>query len=572
MFARNPLYAMCLFLCLTFAGIQTQAQDSADPKGVSAAQATEEAETTISEQLEKLRADLTKLKQGYRDAQGEEKAILATQIQNKRKELADGLDKLTARIEELEKAGQDAAAFKRLAKSLLGDADKDLRAEMKRSESRVTQLLEKRAEVPAEELDALDQEIEELNSKIDEDLAAYLEVTRFMATQGVDASDQLAYLDTNVQERAERLAGALQFLQGKRTSIRKPTSGLSEEDKQAQAKELAIVENRIKAEAAHLNATVSIMKQRGLDVTAYTQLLIASTGELTEDIFKTEVALGLLQGWLESGQEWLVLNGPRWLFKIIVFVLILLAFKFLSSIVKRLVRRAVMTSKFDLSQLLQNQVVSFAGKMVMFLGLLVALSQLGIHLAPLLAGLGIAGFIIGFALQDTLSNFAAGMMILLYRPYDVGDAVEAGGVTGTVKDMNLVSTTIATWDNQKLVVPNSKIWGDVIRNITAEPQRRVDMTFGIAYADDVDHAERVLWDIVNSNERVLKDPEPVIRLHTLGESSVDFVVRPWAATADYWKVYWDITRAVKQRFDAEGISIPFPQRDVHLIQAGKPVS
>jgi small conductance mechanosensitive channel len=230
------------------------------------------------------------------------------------------------------------------------------------------------------------------------------------------------------------------------------------------------------------------------------------------------------------------------------------------------VRKAIDTSKVDLSQLFQNQLVSFSGKVVMFLGLLVALSQLGIQLAPVLAGLGIAGFIVGFALQDTLSNFASGMMILVYRPFDVGDAVEAGGVMGTVKAMNLVSTTITTWDNQKLVVPNSKIWGDVIRNITSEPNRRVDMTFGIAYADDIEHAERVLEEIVKSNELVLDDPEPVIRLHALGESSVDFIVRPWARTSDYWTVYWAITRAVKQRFDAEGISIPFPQRDVHLIR------
>ena len=137
---------------------------------------------------------------------------------------------------------------------------------------------------------------------------------------------------------------------------------------------------------------------------------------------------------------------------------------------------------------------------------------------------------------------------------------------GSVKAMNLVSTTIATWDNQKLVVPNSKIWGDVIRNITAEPHRRVDMTFGISYADDVDHAERVLWDIIKGNELVLSEPEPVIALHSLGESSVDFVVRPWVKTSDYWTLYWAVTREVKKRFDQEGISIPFPQRDVHLIQ------
>ncbi|MET0051708.1 MAG: mechanosensitive ion channel domain-containing protein [Candidatus Thiodiazotropha sp.] len=570
MLFRAYFQSICVVVCLGFGFMDAVAQDAApSTTPVSVADTSDQkkplSEESVSSQLEKLKQDLSKLKASYRIAQGEEKAILATQIANKRNDLASGLDKLAAYIVSQEKKGEDVSAYRDLARSLLNDVDRDLRKEIETTEDRVSQLLEKRSNLSGAELEVLDREIEELYSKVDEDLAAYLEVVQYMQSQGMDATDQLAFLDGNIQARAERLTGALQFLKNKRLSIRKPTSGMSDEDKQAQTKALTLIDNRIKAEAAHLNATVAIMKERGLDTAAYTQLLIESTGELTQDIFKTEVAFGLLQGWLKTGEEWLIDNGPRWLFKIVVFILVLLGFKLLSSIVKRLVRRAVTTSKFNLSQLLQNQVVSFAGKMVMFLGLLVGLSQLGIHLAPLLAGLGIAGFIVGFALQDTLSNFAAGMMILLYRPYDVGDAVEAGGVTGKVKDMNLVSTTITTWDNQKMVVPNSKIWGDVIRNITAEPHRRIDMTFGIAYADDVDHAERVLWEIVKGHDLVLGDPEPVVRLHALGESSVDFIVRPWAATANYWNVYWDITRAVKKRFDEEGISIPFPQRDVHLI-------
>lgn len=186
------------------------------------------------------------------------------------------------------------------------------------------------------------------------------------------------------------------------------------------------------------------------------------------------------------------------------------------------------------------------------------------EIGPLLAGVGVAGFIVGFALQETLSNFAAGLMILIYQPFDVGDSVEAGGVSGKVGQMSLVSTTILTFDNQKLIVPNNKIWGDVIRNRTSETTRRVDMVFGIGYADDVDRAERVLRDIVKSHELTLADPEPTIQLNNLGDSSVDFIVRSWTKTDDYWKVYWDVTREVKRCFDAEGISIPFPQRDVHV--------
>jgi len=188
----------------------------------------------------------------------------------------------------------------------------------------------------------------------------------------------------------------------------------------------------------------------------------------------------------------------------------------------------------------------------------------GISLAPMLAGLGVAGFIVGFALQDSLGNFAAGAMILIYRPFDVDDLVEVPGASGLVKKMNLVSTTITTLDNQTLVVPNSKIWGDVIKNVTAQKVRRVDLEIGIGYGDDIEHAERVLVEIVNGHEKILAKPEPKIKLHTLADSSVNFIVRPWTKTDDYWDVYWDILREVKLRFDREGISIPFPQRDVHV--------
>ncbi|NQX89985.1 MAG: mechanosensitive ion channel family protein, partial [Halioglobus sp.] len=217
-----------------------------------------------------------------------------------------------------------------------------------------------------------------------------------------------------------------------------------------------------------------------------------------------------------------------------------------------------------MSTLLKSMLASISGAVVLGVGFLMALSQVGISLGPMLAGLGVAGFIVGFALQDTLGNFAAGGMILIYRPYDVGDVVEVAGAFGSVKKMSLVSTTITTMDNQTLVVPNSKIWGDVIKNVTAQRVRRVDMEFGIGYGDDIEKAEKILQDIIRGHKLVLGSPEPTIKLHSLGDSSINFVVRPWVKTLDYWDVYWDVTKDVKVRFDREGISIPFPQRDVHL--------
>ncbi|MFC1634792.1 mechanosensitive ion channel family protein, partial [Planctomycetota bacterium] len=153
---------------------------------------------------------------------------------------------------------------------------------------------------------------------------------------------------------------------------------------------------------------------------------------------------------------------------------------------------------------------------------------------------------------------------LIYRPFDVGNIIEAAGIRGKVESMNLVSTTVLTPDNQIVVVPNGKIWGGVITNVTGSDTRRIDMVFGISYTDDIAKASQVLESIVSTHELILKDPEPIVRVHELGDSSVNFVCRPWVKTEDYWTVYWDVTRAVKERFDAEGVSIPFPQRDVHL--------
>jgi small conductance mechanosensitive channel len=234
-----------------------------------------------------------------------------------------------------------------------------------------------------------------------------------------------------------------------------------------------------------------------------------------------------------------------------------------ASVVSALARRALL--RFDnLSDLLKNFMVKAAFWGTIGAGLMIVLGALGANLGGVLALVGGASFIIAFAMQTTLSNFAAGMMIMIYRPFDVGNFVTVAGVSGTVQAVSLVSTTITTPDNQVIVIPNSNVWGSVITNVTGNDTRRVDLVFGIGYSDDIPAAQRVLEEVVSQHPQVLEDPAPVVRLHELADSSVNFVCRPWCNTADYWAVYWDVTRTVKERFDAEGISIPFPQRDVHL--------
>ena len=308
---------------------------------------------------------------------------------------------------------------------------------------------------------------------------------------------------------------------------------------------------------------VAAFEEKGGDaekVASYRKYLEVTSG-VTVDVSDTEAVIALVQGWITSKE-----GGLRWLKNIGVFVVTVIAFYFLARVLSRAVRR-VLDATEATSQLMRNFLVTTVRRLTMVVGVIVGLAALEVNIGPLLAVIGAAGFVVAFALQNSLGNFASGMLIMIFRPFDVGDAVEVAGVAGTVEAVSLLSTQMKTFDNKAVAIPNNEVWGGVITNITATGQRRVDMQFGIGYDDDIDKAQKILEDIISSHELVLKDPEPVIRLHELGESSVNFIVRPWAKTDDVWTVFWDVTREVKKRFDAEGISIPFPQRDVHIHNA-----
>jgi len=382
---------------------------------------------------------------------------------------------------------------------------------------------------------------------------------------GVDVKADIEYLVTHLQRRADITAGVLQSAKEEIDEI--ATRAGTDTDADAQ-KQLVSLKKQRDALAESQRVNVRLMDKYGLETARLRQGIIVATGKLSQDIFDKEVASGLVESWLADSTDWFRSNGASLLFQVLAFVLVLFAFFIAARIGRGLMRRAIDRSKLDVSSLARDFFIKMTGRLILLFGFILAIAQLGVEVAPLLAGLGIAGFIIGFALQDTLSNFASGMMILVYRPFDVGDVVEAGGVTGKVDKMNLVSTMVLTFDNQLLIVPNKQIWGGVIRNVTHQDTRRVDMTFGIGYSDDVPKAEKVLAEIVAGHDKVLKVPEPVIRLNQLGDSSVNFIVRPWAKTSDYWEVYWHVTREVKRRFDEENISIPFPQRDVHIYREG----
>ncbi len=382
----------------------------------------------------------------------------------------------------------------------------------------------------------------------------------------VDVSEQQALLKKNMADRAANGSILLEMAMNDVTALRASVAAVPD-DAELKAK-LTVATNNVRSLASGLAAVLVMMNNLEMDTAAYQEQVLTATGQITTDVFEVSVITNLLVGWGRTLWNVIIEDGPNLVFKILLFIVIVYGFRKLAGFVQTMVERALEKSHLKLSELLRRMVVSIVRNIIIVLGVLIALSQVGISLGPLLAGLGVVGFVVGFALQDSLSNFAAGMMILIYRPFDVGDLIEAGGVVGKVSHMSLVNTTILTVDNQTIVVPNNKIWGDVVRNVTAQTMRRIDMVFGVSYTDDIPKTERVLQEILDAHEKVLADPAPIVRLHELADSSVNFVVRPWVYKEDYWDVYWDITRAVKMRFDEEGISIPFPQRDVHMYNQG----
>ncbi len=291
------------------------------------------------------------------------------------------------------------------------------------------------------------------------------------------------------------------------------------------------------------------------------RLYIRAVDDVKVDASDTHAVIATFQTWLKSPE-----GGVRLLMQVLSFIASVLAFWLLGWLLSRLAARALRLAN-SASQILKDFIVKTIVRVMIIIGVIVGLSTTDIDITPMLAVIGAAGFVIAFALQGTLSNFASGLMIMFYKPFDVDDVIETPNVFGKVRSMTLVTTNVLTPDNKLVVVPNNELWGNVITNITGSHQRRVDLLFGIAYDDDMALAERVLTEIVSGHPKVLEDPAPVVRVHELGDSSVNLVCRPWVKTEDYWEVYWDVTRQAKERFDAVGLSIPFPQRDVHLFTA-----
>lgn len=273
----------------------------------------------------------------------------------------------------------------------------------------------------------------------------------------------------------------------------------------------------------------------------------------------------------DLGFEWaqvidlLKTTGVDFAINLVTAIVIFVIGKWVANLLTKALRKVMRRQEVD--KTLETFVCNLVRMVLLVFVIIAAISALGIQTTSFIAILGAAGLAVGLALQGSLSNFASGVLIVLFRPYKVGDWVEAAGISGAVVEVQILTTILKTGDNKQVIVPNSQIMSSIITNYSANDTRRVDLVIGVSYEDDLDKTRKTLEELVAADDRILDDPAVTIAVSELADSSVNFVVRPWVKTADYWAVMFDLTEAIKKRFDQDGISFPFPQQDVHLYNA-----
>lgn len=464
-----------------------------------------------------------------------------------------------AKIADKHEAAFDISDYELAVQDLLASQPQAAQTSMERHRGR---LVLPDGYAPAAEQAAADQTLFRFADNLSATYKALINSTVVAERFGIDVAAEEAYLRDNLTETISNFSAFLDLTMAEAAGLTAASSAMP--DDAELAARVHITRARVNRLAAVIERQAAMMEGIGLPTDQYQEQLLAATGEITAGIFDLDVITDLVQTWARLFVDYLTEQGPGFVFKTLIFFLIVYVFAQIAKLVQKALNRAMDHTVIKVSQLLRRMVSSASRNLILLVGILIAFSQIGVTLGPLLTGLGIAGFIVGFALQDSLSNFASGMMILLYRPFDVGDTIEAAGVRGKVSYMSLVNTTILTFDNQSLIIPNNKIWQDVIKNVTAQTELRVDMEFGITYEEDIDRVEKLLLEVVSADPRVLRNPEPTVKVGSFGDSSVNILCRPWVKTDDYWEVFWDLNKQVKQAFDREGITIPFPQRDVHV--------
>jgi small conductance mechanosensitive channel len=504
-----------------------------------------------------------KLKGKDREAQ----KVLNVQGRRYAEKLQEDQPKLLDIIPKLDPDGIPAEDIKRRFKEFLV-AESDLYDRVYDKWSReIDNLRDLRTSAATEELGDIEAQINTSRDRLDDLLTAKINTLTTADSLGLTTGEEWDRLESLMTNRAENLVGRLQIAANERnqlqTKIRDAErAGAPEAQMAADRTRLQYANRRVEGIAKSLGRKVDLLAKRGVNVTQYRQFIIQTTGKVTEKVLDPRVLVGLVYDFLKNSWKWIKDNGAAFLVKLLIILAFIFSFRLVFRLGWRLVR---LLGLAKLSRLMADLVNRMINPFANITGLFAGLWFLGVNPTTLLAGVGVLSVIIGLALQDSLSNLAAGFFILLTRPYDVDDIITvSGGVIGTVRAMGLANTTVVTFDNRRLLVPNRKIWGEVIENRSAEAVRRVEIKVRIGYAEDVDRALEIIRDLLTHNERVLSRPEPLIFVSDLANSWIEIDVRPWTRNADWWPLLTELPRLVRLRFAEEGIEIPIPQTEITM--------
>ena len=503
---------------------------------------------TLLETIDGLGSEYRALKaEGKAAKDNDAKAVAELQARSRLIEWMRVVDALVKEVVDLQDQGQDTSGLLQETRKLLWSVDRRLPSFIQALEAENIALSETLGDVPADTVQTIEARISANEESLDETVRFFITHIEHMDRLDLGSSRARTSAAETLDHRAGNLSARLELASQRLEKLLEREDTSIGDESEAQEKF-----DRI---AASLWTVCDALDQLDLPSASYRRVLILATGELTSDVLDSRVLAELANTAFEAARLWFEQRGPVLIGRIARFLGVLVFFWILGRITRRLTTRFVESSGQQMSKLAERIIVSTTSRIVVGIGFLIALSQIGVNVTALVAGLGIVGFIIGFALQETLGNFAAGAMILFYHPFDVGDVIEAAGVMGTVDNMNLVSTTILTFDNQTLIVPNSRIWGDVIRNATALDQRRIDLSFPLALDVDVEQAETLFESICRAHPAVLDHPEPAIKVQEITGAGVLFVVRPWVRTSEYWPTYWDLNREAHVQLGKAGIQI-----------------
>jgi small conductance mechanosensitive channel len=549
-----------LFLVLLIA-VSGAAHAAEDVEGIEEVEEVEEVqEPSLSEQAEGYLETIDRLEDEYGQLRTESaatddvdaKAVAEVQQRHRLIEWMRTVDRLIDNLVAQQKQGLDVSRLLPKTRKLLWRVDRRLPKIVDQFAKENADLRAMLSDASAEEFKGIQAQVRGTEESLNETVRFYL--THIEHMDALELGSKRARSDAAVKlaKRADDLAARLELASARLGEAEENSGSQADAEDEANVR---VAQEALDHVATSLWTTCDVMEELDLPTAKYRQALILATGELTTDVFDTEVVGGLIEDAVEASNRWLEREGPVLAGRLSLFFGILAIFWVLARIVRTATARIAESTASQLSELARRMLVTMAARLVLLVGFFVALSQLGVNVTALLAGLGIAGFVIGFALQETLGNFAAGGMILLYHPFDVGDVIDASGVFGTVHNMNLVSTTILTFDNQMTIVPNSRIWGNVIRNATALEKRRVDLSFRLSLDVDAEQVEALFQKMCSDHDAVLADPPIAIKVQEVTPEGILFVVRPWVMTEDYWESLWSLNREAHLRLNAAGIRV-----------------